>query len=97
VVGYGTQADIQFEAMLFIKKVNEINLAGRDAAKVQAFAKMISEKFKVKTKVVSEKILAENSNVIITCTPSTHYFIKKEWTRAGTFIAAVGADSPGKK
>jgi alanine dehydrogenase len=96
VVGYGTQAGMQIEAMLSIKKVSEVSLAGRDASKVQAFAKTVSEKFQVNTKIVSEKKLTEGSNVIITCTPSTNYFIRKEWVRPGTFIAAVGADSAGK-
>jgi alanine dehydrogenase len=96
VVGYGTQAAMQIEAILFTKEVKEISLAGRDVSKVKAFAKDISEKFQIKTNVVYEKILTENSNLIITCTPSTGYFIKKEWVQPGTFIAAVGADSPGK-
>jgi alanine dehydrogenase len=96
MVGYGTQAGMQIEAMMSIKKVKEISLAGRDGAKVKAFAKTVAEKFNISGKVVSEKILAETSNVIITCTPSTNYFIKREWIQPGTFIGAVGADSPGK-
>eukprot|EP00747_Dinoflagellata_sp_TGD_P169966 gnl/TRDRNA2_/TRDRNA2_200298_c0_seq1.p1 gnl/TRDRNA2_/TRDRNA2_200298_c0~~gnl/TRDRNA2_/TRDRNA2_200298_c0_seq1.p1 ORF type:complete len:354 (+),score=62.74 gnl/TRDRNA2_/TRDRNA2_200298_c0_seq1:41-1102(+) len=40
--------------------------------------------------------LAE-SDVVVTCTPSRQAFIRKEDIKAGTFLAAVGADSPGKQ
>ncbi len=96
VVGYGTQAAMQIEAISYIKKIEKISVAGRDAKKAEAFANEIAERFQIKAKAVSEQQLTENSNVIITCTPSTRYFIKKEWVQPGTFIAAVGADSPDK-
>jgi len=40
---------------------------------------------------------AGRSDVIVTCTPSRAYFLRKEHIRPGTFIAAVGADSPSKQ
>ena len=33
----------------------------------------------------------------MTCTPAKEPYVKKEFIRPGTFIAAVGADSPDKK
>lgn len=40
---------------------------------------------------------ARNSNILVTTTPSRHYYIDKNWIVPGTFIAAIGADSPGKQ
>jgi len=37
------------------------------------------------------------SDVVVTCTPSKAFYLKKEHVRPGTFIAAVGADSPAKQ
>ena len=37
------------------------------------------------------------SDVCVTCTPSRKAFLRREWLRPGTFIAAVGADSPDKR
>ncbi len=40
---------------------------------------------------------ARASDVIVTCTPARKFFLHREDIRSGTFIAAVGADSPGKQ
>jgi alanine dehydrogenase len=37
------------------------------------------------------------SDVVATCTPSRRPFVRRSWIRPGTFVAAVGADSPGKQ
>ncbi len=37
------------------------------------------------------------SDVIVTCTPSRRAFLSKQSVRPGTFIAAIGADSPEKQ
>ncbi len=37
------------------------------------------------------------SDVIVTCTPSKAAFLKADAVRPGTFVAAVGADSPDKQ
>ena len=38
-----------------------------------------------------------NSDVVVTCTPATEFFVRKEDVTAGTFIAAVGADDSHKQ
>jgi len=40
---------------------------------------------------------ARRSDIIVTCTPARRFFLRKELVRPGTFIAAVGADSPDKQ
>ena len=40
---------------------------------------------------------ARCSNLIVTATPARKYYIRKEWIQPGCFIAAIGADSPGKQ
>jgi ornithine cyclodeaminase/alanine dehydrogenase len=40
---------------------------------------------------------AAQSDVIVTCTPAKGYFLLKRHVRPGTFVAAVGADSPDKQ
>ncbi len=37
------------------------------------------------------------SDVIVCCTPSRRYYLGHDQVRAGTFIAAVGADGPDKQ
>jgi alanine dehydrogenase len=44
---------------------------------------------------VSEAI--RQSDVVVTCTPSRQFFVRQEEVKAGTFIAAVGADAEEKQ
>jgi len=37
------------------------------------------------------------SDICVTCTPSKQFFLKREDVAPGTFVAAVGADSPEKQ
>ena len=39
----------------------------------------------------------QGSDVVVTCTPTTEFFVHKEDVDAGTFIAAVGADDSHKQ
>jgi alanine dehydrogenase len=37
------------------------------------------------------------SDIVVTCTPSKKYYLCKDMIRPGTFVGAVGADSPSKQ
>ena len=39
----------------------------------------------------------KRSEICVTCTPSTRFFLKQDDVQPGTFIAAVGADSETKQ
>jgi ornithine cyclodeaminase/alanine dehydrogenase-like protein (mu-crystallin family) len=39
----------------------------------------------------------KRSDICVTCTPSTRFFLKQEYAQPGIFIAAVGADSETKQ
>ena len=39
----------------------------------------------------------KRSDICVTCTPSSQYFLKHDYVQPGTFIAAVGADSETKQ
>lgn len=40
---------------------------------------------------------AAKADIIVTCTRSREYFLKKEWIQPGTHINAIGTDMPGKQ
>ena len=96
VIGYGSQAEAQIEAIMCVANVESICVAGRDEAKARTFVESIDGKEGISASYNSIKNCCEQSNILITCTPSTTYFVEKQWIQPGTFIAAVGADSPGK-
>lgn len=96
IIGYGNQAETHIEALKCVCKINSITISGRDTNKAKAFVSKLQSSLDIPITYNSIKATCENSNIIITCTPSTKYFIEKEWIQNGTFVAAVGADSPGK-
>ena len=96
VVGYGNQAEAQIEALLCVSPIEQIKVSGRDEVKLSLFAEKIAKRFQIPVSTHSIEYICKHSNVLVTCTPSIDFFVKKEWINKGTFIAAVGADSPGK-
>lgn len=97
VVGTGTQAFMQAEALCRLLKIERVNVWGRDEAKAIALARQLNMQWHVSASVASSiESLASGCNVLVTTTPSTSFLIKKDWIQPGAFIAAVGADSPGK-
>ena len=96
IIGYGNQAEAHIEALMCVASIGSIKVSGRNIDKAEKFAKRLNGKINIQVSSDSLQNTCENSNVIITCTPSTEYLVKKEWVQKGSFIAAVGADSPGK-
>jgi len=96
IIGYGSQAEAHIEALLCVCEINTIKISGRNRVKAEQFAQLMKAKFNISTMADSLENTCKNSNILITCTPSTEAFVKKEWIQAGCFIGAVGADSPGK-
>lgn len=96
VIGYGNQAEVQIEALNCVSELESITISGRDESKAALFAQKLSEKYTIPVTHSDIKQACQKANTIVTCTPSTSFFVKKEWINQGTFIAAIGADSPGK-
>lgn len=97
IFGYGSQAEVQIEAAREICSVSGITVSGKNMAKANQFAERISDAYKIPVSVASIERTARTSNFLITTTPAREYYIEKEWINPGTFIAAIGADSPGKQ
>jgi alanine dehydrogenase len=98
VCGCGRQGGIQLSAMHAVLPIQKAYVFDVDAPKAQSFARRMSER--LRTSVVPTIDLAEamkESDVCVTCTPSRQYYLEKGHVSPGTFIAAIGADSPDKQ
>ena len=95
--GCGEQSHAQVCAlslMLPLKKVYAFDL---DPNASLRFAAELSRELKIDVEPVSTLPGAiRNSDVVVTCTPATGFFVRKEDVAPGTFIAAVGADDSHK-
>lgn len=96
IIGYGNQAEAHIEALLCVCDVRSIKISGRSQQKLVEFTKKMQDKLSIPINTDSLENTCKDSNIIVTCTPSTEPFVNYEWIQPGTFIGAIGADSPGK-
>lgn len=97
IIGYGAQAAIQLKALLKVCDIHEIRIGGRDPEKAKIFAQRLESQLCRPIFQDSIENTARKSNILVTATPAHQYYLRKEWITPGTFIAAIGADSPGKQ
>jgi ornithine cyclodeaminase/alanine dehydrogenase-like protein (mu-crystallin family) len=94
IYGCGAQARVQLAALRHVLDIRQVFLVDRDAAAAEGFAREIAG-LDVDVPAVPRQA-ARASDVIVTCTSSTAPFLGPNDVRAGTFIAAIGADNPDK-
>lgn len=98
ICGCGNQGRISLKALSTIVDLEKIFAYDADIEQAETFARELSPELKINIEAVSElKNCVPQSDICITCTPSRQPFLKKEFVSPGTFIAAVGADSPEKQ
>jgi ornithine cyclodeaminase/alanine dehydrogenase len=69
-----------------------------DEVLAQLYAEEMSADLGIVVEAVSDlSRAAKASQCIVTCTPAREAFLLKEHVMSGTFVAAVGADSPEKQ
>jgi alanine dehydrogenase len=98
ICGAGTQARIQLEALTRVLPIKRALVYGRNPEKTRTFAIDMSEHLQIDVQPIADLIKSlHGSDVCVTCTPAKKFFISKKTVVPGTFIAAVGADSPDKQ
>lgn len=99
ICGSGNQARVQLKALMnVISSISQVYVWGTNQNKIEKFSKEMSEELKVNIEAtVNLADVAPKSDIIITCTSAKKFFLHKEYVRPGTFISAVGADSPDKQ
>jgi ornithine cyclodeaminase/alanine dehydrogenase len=96
ICGCGQQAVAQLRAVSSVLPLRKIYAFDLDPAATQNFAASLRDEFAIE--VVSDIAPAlQQSDVCITCTSATKFFVRKEDVSPGTFIAAVGADDSHKQ
>jgi ornithine cyclodeaminase/alanine dehydrogenase len=98
ICGCGNQGRISLRALARVLPVEKIFAYDSDDAQAQRFASELALELQIEVEAVHELEQAVgHSDICITCTPSKQPFLKREYVQPGTFVAAVGADSPEKQ
>ncbi len=91
ICGCGAQGLAHIEALGDVLPIREILTWDRDHELARALADRTDG-----TAIIDIAAAARKSDVIVTCTPARTPFLDVSCAVPGAFIAAVGADSPGK-
>lgn len=99
ICGCGSQGRIQLEAIIQALPGLERACAwDHKLSNAEGFASEMEAITGLSLNVASDLSAATAaSDVIITATPAKSFFLRDSFVRPGTFVAAVGADSPGKQ
>ncbi|MGH7454211.1 MAG: ornithine cyclodeaminase family protein, partial [bacterium] len=98
ICGCGNQGRIQLRALTKVLPIERLYAFDQDAERARQFADEMSAEIRLTAQAVGDlKSAVRDSDVCVTCTPAKEYFLKKEYVKPGTFIAAVGADNAEKQ
>lgn len=98
ICGCGNQGRISLRALTRIFSLERVFAYDSDAAQAERFARELTPELRLKIEAVGDAGGAvKRSDICVTCTPSKQFFLRPEDVAPGTFIAAVGADSPDKQ
>jgi ornithine cyclodeaminase/alanine dehydrogenase len=96
--GCGQQAAAQLRAISTTLPLKKIYALDSDPGAAEKFAESQARELGIVIEAVSDLPSAlQGSDLCVTCTTATEFFIRREDVRPGTFIAAVGADDSHKQ
>jgi len=98
ICGCGNQGRAQLRALTRVLPLQRAYAFDADEATARAYARDLSAELNLDVRPVTDHVeAARASDVCVTCTPSRQPFLFRDHVKAGTFVAAVGADSPDKQ
>jgi ornithine cyclodeaminase len=97
VLGAGSQAQVQIEALKLVRPIERVLLWGRDPAKAEAAADRIAERLGLDVlPVASAERLVLEADVVVTATPARTPLVVADWLHPGLHITAIGSDAADK-
>ncbi len=98
VCGCGNQGRIQLEALSRVRSLESVRAYDIDPGRAAEFAAEMSSSLGIRVEAAAEPgPAARGSDIVLTCTPSREPYLTPADVSPGTFLAAVGSDSPEKQ
>lgn len=98
ICGCGNQGRVQLRSLTRVLRLERAYLHDANEAQAERMARELSVELGIEVSSKRELTAAvRESDVCVTATPAREFFLRREWVRRGTFIAAVGADSETKQ
>lgn len=98
MIGCGSQARHQVSALTGVRSISHLTAVDTDTSRAQTLADWASETLGIEATASADISSAiSNSDIAVTCTPAKKVIVTADMVPPGCFLAAVGADSPGKQ
>lgn len=102
VIGTGTQARYQLDALAHVRSFREVRVWGRNPERADACARDLGGRPGMPEgcavgAVASVEEAVRDADVIVTCTASTEPLLETGWLKAGAHVTALGSDAPHKR
>ena len=98
ILGTGVQARSHARALVRVRPIRELRIAGRDTAKADALAAEIGRELAVEARAASsyEDALA-GADVVCATTHASDPVVRREWLSPGTHVTSVGYNPAGRE
>ncbi|GGF19903.1 cyclodeaminase [Halobacillus andaensis] len=98
VIGTGSQARYQIEALMNVRDIQKVYVYGRSIEKADQYKRDIESRFTIPVEVKqTAKEVVQGSDLVITTTPATDPVIHQDWIHPGLHITAMGSDAEHKQ
>lgn len=98
VIGCGTQGPAQLRALAQVRRLGAVYAFDRDRGAADRFAATLAPTLGIDIVAVDDLSAAlRTSDIVVACTPARQWYIGRDDIRAGTFVAAIGADHHDKQ
>jgi ornithine cyclodeaminase/alanine dehydrogenase-like protein (mu-crystallin family) len=98
VIGAGSQARYQLDALLKVRTIETVNVASRSPEGAHAFVRESERTYGLTSQVFeSVEHAVRGADIVVTTTPSRTPLVEADWLDAGTHVTAVGSDEPDKQ
>jgi ornithine cyclodeaminase len=97
VIGSGTQARLQMQALKLVRDFERLLIWGRHDDKVAAYVAEMAPKLSVEVVAAeSPETVVRESDIVVTTTPSRSSLVEAAWLHPGLHITAMGSDAEHK-
>jgi alanine dehydrogenase len=98
IVGTGSQARTQLEAVALARKIERVRAFGRDAQRREQFAEEMASRLNITIRAVATAEEAvRGADIVVTSTTATEPVVFGAWLKPGAHINAIGANFPQKR
>lgn len=98
VVGSGTQARYQMQALMLVRPFRRLLVYGRTPEHVEAYVEDMAAELGIEVGAAPDvETVVRESQVVVTTTPARTGYLTAAWLHPGLHVTAVGADAEHKQ